>query len=74
MDTHLLHNHHLGFGKLDTLAHKLAHWACNPRVWAVIAVCALVAAFILLAVVAGRLDTSQSFRYLEYPGYPPIVP
>ena len=74
MTHNILSNHHLDMSWLHIAAHKISEFIRSPKLWAAIAVCALILAFIALAMLAGETNSPQTIPFYEYPGYMPIAP
>lgn len=75
MNTHILSGHHLHLHWLDVLGHKMNEALHNPKMWAIIAVCALIAALIGLAMIASTMEGEPTMPYYyDYPGFPQAIP
>jgi len=72
--THNILTHHNSDMSLLSIAHKLSEFIRSPKLWAALAVCALILAFIALAMLAGEANSPQTAPFYEYPGYMPIAP
>lgn len=75
MNTHILSGHHLHWHWMESMCHKMNLAIHNPKMWAIISVCALVAALIFLAMIASTMEGEPTMPYYyDYPLYPQAAP